>query len=91
MSKKSASPAHSSPLHREVSAGELSEHLSETDTNAIKHRSSSSNVVPSAGSAGTTPTCSKGHPSVPPLSQPLLEGRVAGSEMTAIQEERELG
>ncbi|RYP80218.1 hypothetical protein DL769_002576 [Monosporascus sp. CRB-8-3] len=91
MSKKSTSPAHSSPLHRGVSAGELSEHPSETDTNTIKHRSSSSNVGASGGSAGTTSTGSKGHPSVPPLSQPLLEGGVAGSEMTAIQEERELG
>ncbi|KAI1080272.1 hypothetical protein F5B20DRAFT_106568 [Whalleya microplaca] len=87
-SKKSNSPVHSSPLQREVSTGEISEQPSETDTTTTVNRSSSSSAVPSAGSASTTPTGSKGF-SVPPLSQPLLEGGALGGEMTAIQEERE--
>ncbi|KAI1501537.1 PAS domain-containing protein [Biscogniauxia marginata] len=87
-SKKSNSPVHSSPLQREVSTGETSEHPSETDTSTINRSSASSSVVPSSGSTGTTPTGSKGL-SRPPPSQPLLEGGAACSEMTAIQEERE--
>ncbi|KAI5925609.1 PAS domain-containing protein [Camillea tinctor] len=89
-SKKSNSPVHSSPLQREVSTGEGSEQPSETDTNTTLNRSSTnSSVVPSNGSTGTTPTGSKGF-SMPPPSQPLLEGGALRSEMTAIQEEREV-
>ncbi|KAI0005216.1 hypothetical protein F4779DRAFT_630193 [Xylariaceae sp. FL0662B] len=87
-SKKSNSPVHSSPLQREVSTGEISEQPSETDTNTTVNRSSGSSMVPSIGSATTTPTGTKGF-TMPPLSQPLLEGGALGSEMTAIQEERE--
>ncbi|KAI1340656.1 PAS domain-containing protein [Xylariaceae sp. FL0016] len=90
-SKKSSSPQHASPLHREVSTGEVSEQPSETDTNTTMNRSSTgSSVVPStSNSTGNTPT-SKNF-SQPPPSQPLLEGGVPapGSGMTAIQEERE--
>ncbi|KAI1491729.1 PAS domain-containing protein [Biscogniauxia mediterranea] len=89
-SKKSNSPVHSSPLQREVSTGETSEQPSETDTNNTLNRSSAnSSVGPSNGSTGTTPTGSKAF-SMPPPSQPLLEGGSLRSEMTAIQEEREL-
>ncbi|KAI5855046.1 hypothetical protein GGS23DRAFT_447531 [Durotheca rogersii] len=93
-SKKSNSPVHSSPLQREVptaiSAGEVIEQPSETDTGTTLNRSSSSSVVvPSTSSVNTTPTTSRGL-SIPPPSQPLLEGGAIGGEMTAIQEEREV-
>ena len=94
MSKKSTSPVHSSPLHREVPAVDVgSEKPSETNTNATLNRSSSSSVAPtpSGGSAGSTPTGTKGHFSMPPPSQPLLAGGTGSNDMTAIQEERELG
>ncbi|KAH9904582.1 PAS domain-containing protein [Xylariomycetidae sp. FL2044] len=90
-SKKSNSPVHSSPLyremstHREVSTGDVSEQASETDTNPMVHRTPGTSV-PTSNT--TTPTGSKAL-SMPPPSQPLLEGGAAGSEMTAIQEERE--
>ncbi|KAK8076178.1 putative white collar 1 protein [Apiospora phragmitis] len=71
-SKKSTSPVHSSPLQREVSTGEISEHPSESDSMTTANRSHSSSAGPGT-SAGTTPTALKG-PSKPPLSQPLLEG-----------------
>ncbi|KAI8627511.1 PAS domain-containing protein [Xylariaceae sp. FL1651] len=88
-SKKSNSPVHASPLHREISTGEVSEHPSETDTTPSLNRSSTnSSMAPSTGSAGTTPTGAKGL-SMPPPSQPLLAGGAASNEMTAIQEERE--
>ncbi|KAK6080045.1 white collar-1 (GATA zinc finger) [Seiridium cupressi] len=86
-SKKSASPVHASPLTREVSAGEVSEHPSETDSAGNANRSLGSSVDPNT-SAGTTPTAMKG-PSKPPLSQPLLEGGAESGQMSAIREERE--
>ncbi|KAL7619983.1 hypothetical protein AAE478_010531, partial [Parahypoxylon ruwenzoriense] len=91
-SKKSNSPVHSSPLQREVPTAipvvEVNEQPSETETNTTANRSSASSVIPSAGSISTTPTGSRGF-SMPPPSQPLLEGGAIGGEMTAIQEERE--
>ncbi|KAI0382613.1 hypothetical protein F5Y04DRAFT_49310 [Hypomontagnella monticulosa] len=88
-SKKSNSPVHSSPLQREVPTAEMTEQPSETDTTTTMNRSSGSSVVPSAGSVNTTPSVSRGF-SMPPPSQPLLGSGVIGSEMTAIQEEREV-
>ncbi|CAJ2508816.1 Uu.00g138420.m01.CDS01 [Anthostomella pinea] len=89
-SKKSASPVHASSLQREVSTGEISEQPPESDTNTTPNRSSTTpSGVPSSGSTGTTPTNPKAF-SMPPPSQPLLEGGVGGNEMTAIQEEREV-
>ncbi|KAK6851953.1 hypothetical protein PG995_012078 [Apiospora arundinis] len=86
-SKKSTSPVHSSPLQREVSTGDVSEHPSETDSMTTAQRSLSSSA--GAGtSAGTTPTAMKG-PSKPPLSQPLLEGGAESGPMASIREERE--
>ncbi|KAI0475035.1 PAS domain-containing protein [Xylariaceae sp. FL0804] len=72
-----------------------SEHASDADTsNSVilnnNNRSASSSVVPSIGSTGTTPKGSGGF-SIPPPSQPMLEGGAPSSEMTAIQEEREVG
>ncbi|KAK7937685.1 uncharacterized protein PG986_014553 [Apiospora aurea] len=86
-SKKSTSPVHSSPLQREVSTGEISDHPSETDSMTTAQRSHSSSAGPGT-SAGTTPTASKG-PSKPPLSQPLLEGGAESGPMASIREERE--
>lgn len=86
-SKKSSSPVHASPLTREVSAGEVSEQPSETDSAGTANRSLSSGAGPPT-SAGTTPTAAKG-PSKPPLSQPLLEGGADGGQMAPIREERE--
>ncbi|KAK9783534.1 putative White collar 1 protein [Seiridium cardinale] len=86
-SKKSASPVHASPLTREVSAGDVSEHPSETDSAGTANRSLGSSVDPNT-SAGTTPTALKGS-SKPPLSQPLLEGGAESGQMSAIREERE--
>ncbi|KAI1262015.1 PAS domain-containing protein [Xylariaceae sp. FL1019] len=84
-SKKSNSPVHASPLHREVSTGELSE----ASTNTTMNRSSTgSSVPPSMGSAGTTPT-GKVLSSMPPPSKPLLAGGASCNDMTAIEEERE--
>ncbi|KAI1371891.1 hypothetical protein F4677DRAFT_278942 [Hypoxylon crocopeplum] len=88
-SRKSNSPVHSSPLQREVPTIEINEQPSETDTNVTANRLSGSSVVPSAGNASTTPTGPRGF-SIPPPSQPLLEGGVIGSEITTIQEEREV-
>ncbi|KAI0018160.1 hypothetical protein F4780DRAFT_781594 [Xylariomycetidae sp. FL0641] len=92
-SRKSNSPVHSSPLQREVSTGEISEQPSESDTNAsttMNRSSTGSSVGPSLGSAGTTPTGGSKCPSMPPPSQPLLEGGAAGGELAAIQEEKEV-
>lgn len=88
-SKKSNSPVHSSPLQREVPTGEMTEQPSETDTTTTVNRSSGSSVVPSAGSVNTASSVSRGF-SMPPPSQPLLGSGGIGSEMTAIQEEREV-
>ncbi|OTB17725.1 hypothetical protein K445DRAFT_261779 [Daldinia sp. EC12] len=90
-SKKSNSPVHSSPLQREVPTHEISmvEQPSETDTGTTMNRSSGSNVIPSTGSISTTSSGSRGY-SMPPPSLPLLGGGAVGSEMTAIQEEREV-
>ncbi|KAK6953172.1 blue light receptor [Daldinia eschscholtzii] len=90
-SKKSNSPVHSSPLQREVPTSEISmvEQPSETDTGTTINRSSGSNVIPSTGSISTTSSGSRGY-SMPPPSLPLLGGGAVGSEMTAIQEEREV-
>lgn len=89
ISRKSTSPVHSSSLQREISTGDVSEQPSENDTDPFISRSSSSSAVPSSGSTGATPVASKTHPSMPPPSQPLLEGGAIHSGMTAIQEERE--
>ncbi|KAI1803552.1 PAS domain-containing protein [Daldinia bambusicola] len=90
-SKKSNSPVHSSPLQREMPTSEMSivEQPSETDTGTTVNRPSGSNIVPGTGSISTTPSGSRGY-SMPPPSLPLLGGGVVGSEMTAIQEEREV-
>ncbi|KAI0803427.1 PAS domain-containing protein [Xylaria sp. FL0064] len=88
-SKKSNSPVHASPLHQEVSAGEVQKRSSEAKSTPILHRSSTtSNMATRSSSTGATPPGNMGM-SMPPPSQPLLEGGVNSSEMTAIQEERE--
>ncbi|KAI1659415.1 PAS domain-containing protein [Daldinia decipiens] len=90
-SKKSNSPVHSSPLQREVPTNEMGviEQPSETGASTTANRSSGSNVVTSTGGANTTPSNSRVF-SMPPPSLSLLGGGVVGSEMTAIQEEREV-
>lgn len=88
-SKKSSSPNHTSLLQREVTFGEARERSSEGKPVPLLHRSSTSSSMPtSTSSAGATPTGNKG-PSMPPPSQPLLGGSTNGTEMSAIQEERE--
>ncbi|KAI1385303.1 uncharacterized protein F4822DRAFT_340771 [Hypoxylon trugodes] len=88
-SKKSNSPVHSSPLQRELPTVEITEQPSETDTSTTVNRSSGSSAVPTPSSVNTTPTGSRAF-TMPPPSQPLLGSGVIGSEMTAIQEEREV-
>ncbi|KAI0106310.1 hypothetical protein F4776DRAFT_668412 [Hypoxylon sp. NC0597] len=88
-SKKSNSPVHSSPLQREMPTGEMNEQSSDTNINTAVNRSSGAGVVSNAGSVSTTPTGSRTF-SMPPPSQPLLGNSVISSEMTAIQEEREV-
>ncbi|KAI1175330.1 PAS domain-containing protein [Nemania sp. FL0916] len=84
-SKKSTSPLHASPLHREISISEASDAKNPPTLN----RSSTGSSIPTSNSSvAVTPTGIKG-PSMPPPSQPLLGCGVNGNEMTAIQEERE--
>ncbi|KAI0424894.1 PAS domain-containing protein [Xylaria sp. FL1042] len=88
-SKKSNSPVHASPLHQEVSAGEAQGRLSEAKSTPTLNRSSTTSSMPTRSiSTGATPPGMMGM-SMPPPSQPLLEGGVNSNEMTAIQEERE--
>ncbi|KAI0206024.1 PAS domain-containing protein [Astrocystis sublimbata] len=90
-SKKSTSPIHASPLHQKVSVDEKYERFSEPKSTPNFNRSSTTSSMPTSNtsSAGATPTGSKG-PSMPPPSQPLLEGGTNGNDMTAIQEEWEV-
>ncbi|KAI0443083.1 hypothetical protein F4803DRAFT_337245 [Xylaria telfairii] len=90
-SKKSTSPVHASPLHREVSIEKGHEHPSEPKPTPNLHRSSTSSSIQTGNtsSAGATPVGTKG-PSMPPPSQPLLGSGTNNNEMTAIQEEREV-
>lgn len=83
-SKKSNSPIHSSPLHREVTEA--------TPTGGEATPTPASTT--STDEASTTPPNGGGGLNVgPPQSRPLLEGGSghggSGMEMTAIQEERE--
>ncbi|KAH8653308.1 PAS domain-containing protein [Xylariales sp. PMI_506] len=79
-SKKSTSPVHSSPLHREVSAGESSTQPSEAESKLAGGKTINPSVSPNTGPA---------FPSKPPLSQPLLAGGADGGQMAPIREERE--
>ncbi|KAI1442285.1 hypothetical protein ABKA04_004514 [Annulohypoxylon sp. FPYF3050] len=88
-SKKSNSPVHSSPLQREMPTSEITEQPSEVDGGAVVNRPSGPNMIPSTNSISTTPTGSRPF-SMPPPSQPLLGTGAISSEMTAIQEEREV-
>jgi PAS domain S-box-containing protein len=103
-SKKSNSPIHSSPLHREVSSDlpslESSKTVSATtprSTTASEDQYITPSQVPSTPAAisGATKTGvgAAGTHFNPPQSRPLLEGGSGrgggGMEMTAIQEERE--
>ncbi|OTA99330.1 hypothetical protein M426DRAFT_48584, partial [Hypoxylon sp. CI-4A] len=83
-SKKSNSPIHSSPLQREVPTSELKEPPLESDFNIVTN-----SIVPGVGGISTTPTGSRNF-SMPPPSQLLLGSGAISSEMTAIQEEREV-
>ncbi|EOO02574.1 putative white collar 1 protein [Phaeoacremonium minimum UCRPA7] len=90
-SKKSTSPNHSSPLHREVTTS--TDATGDTEMTPVDdNRRSSSSGSTGNGSATATPSGAKGH-SVPPQSQPLLAGGSGlggmGMGMTAISEERE--
>ena len=90
-SKKSTSPIHSSPLHREVTTS--TDATGDTEMTPVDdNRRSSSSGSTGNGSATATPSGAKGH-SVPPQSQPLLAGGSGlggmGMGMTAISEERE--
>ncbi|KAI1288814.1 PAS domain-containing protein [Xylaria venustula] len=87
-SKKSNSPVHASPLHQGVSATETQGRPSDAkSTPGLNRPSANSNLLGRTG--GATPSGTMGQ-SMPPPSQPLLEGGVTSNEMTAIQEEREL-
>ena len=88
-SKKSASPIHSSPLHKEVNGKDPSilGRVTDTDLNFNSMPRSVPNPELTNGSAPSTDT-TKSH--IPPPSQPLLEGGAPGSSMPAIQEEREI-
>ncbi|KAI0503322.1 PAS domain-containing protein [Xylaria bambusicola] len=89
-SKKSSSPVHASPLHQELSAGEVQRRPSEAKSTPTLTRSSTNSSMPTrSSSTGVTPPAIMGM-SMPPPSQPLLEGGVNSNEMTAIQEEREV-
>ncbi|KAI2471176.1 hypothetical protein F4781DRAFT_144416 [Annulohypoxylon bovei var. microspora] len=88
-SKKSNSPVHSSPLQREMPTSEITEQPSEADINTAMNRSSGPSMVSGTGNISTTPTGSRPF-SMPPPSQPLLGTGALSSEMTAIQEEREV-
>ncbi|TRX95887.1 hypothetical protein FHL15_003029 [Xylaria flabelliformis] len=90
-SKKSTSPVHASPLHREVSMDEGLERSSEPKTtpNLTRSSTNSSMQTSNTGSASATPIGTKAS-SMPPPSQPLLTGGTNSNDMTAIQEEREI-
>lgn len=93
-SKKSNSPIHSSPLHRDRPEGTTPPHRTEAAESSQNPGATGSIGSPShpAGTASSASPTSKTH-SMPPPSQPLLEGGSgaggSGMEMTSIIEERE--
>ncbi|KAI0969082.1 PAS domain-containing protein [Xylaria arbuscula] len=88
-SKKSNSPVHASPLHQEVSGIKTQGRPSEAKPATTLNRPpTNSSMLARSTSAGATSPGTMGQ-SMPPPSQPLLEGGVTSNEMTAIQEERE--
>ncbi|KAH7029320.1 PAS domain-containing protein [Microdochium trichocladiopsis] len=90
-SKKSASPIHSSPLHKEVNSKDAS--ILGRGSEADPSFNNMVRSVPNTDAAQSDISADPNNPPkshVPPPSQPLLEGGAAGSAMTAIQEEREV-
>ncbi|KAK2612218.1 hypothetical protein QQS21_001794 [Conoideocrella luteorostrata] len=87
-SRKSASPIHSSPLHKELSEATNPRALS-SDTNGDKEAipSQLGNHVGNNGQQSTL--AQKSNIAMPPPSQPSLSGGVTGSSMTSIREEHE--
>ncbi|KAJ6439945.1 GATA transcription factor LreA [Purpureocillium lavendulum] len=97
-SKKSASPIHSSPLHREVSSETPNPHAGTANNNATGATDRNASIDPTQLTSKGSATAMSGAPSatgqnptaaMPPPSQPSLSGGAPGSSMTSIQEERE--
>ncbi|KAI7921622.1 hypothetical protein M9X92_005272 [Pyricularia oryzae] len=88
-SRKSNSPSHQSPLQREFSSDGNAANNSPSSNQAVV--ASASDAADAGSSAGVTPTIGVSQGSMPPQSQPLLEGgsgyRGGGMEMTSICEE----
>ncbi|KAJ9130272.1 White collar 1 protein [Pleurostoma richardsiae] len=89
-SKKSNSPAHSSPLQRELIDGEPSAFGEMRPSRSSSATSAGSNNASTAVPPGAS---SKSHHTMPPPSQPLLDGgsgfRGTAMEMTFTRETRE--
>ncbi|KAK0384244.1 hypothetical protein NLU13_8332 [Sarocladium strictum] len=89
-SKKSASPIHSSPLHKEMSSDAPTSHTNgDGALNANGQPTKSPAHSGSAPSGAASATGVKPSSMMPPPSQPSLHGGVQGSGMTSIREERE--
>lgn len=91
-SKKSASPIHSSPLHREFSGDTPKSHTpnSLSNINPVELNSSPTDVnMTMAGSGAPSAMGQKLLGTMPPPSQPSLSGGAQGPGMTSIREERE--
>ncbi|KHO01137.1 white collar 1 [Metarhizium album ARSEF 1941] len=90
-SKKSASPIHSSPLHKELSSENPS---SQTvgfrgDSDGSDRLSSMQLLGHTTNEAPEISSAQRQTMAMPPPSQPSLSSGVAGSGMTSIREERE--
>lgn len=88
LSKKSASPIHSSPLHKDLSADTPPSQAASIDgtASAVPALSSGKEAHPATTTTSGAQS-QKSYAMLPPPSQPSLEGGAAGSAMTSIQEE----
>ncbi|KAL2210648.1 hypothetical protein CC79DRAFT_1287261 [Sarocladium strictum] len=87
-SKKSASPIHSSPLHKELSSETPNPHANgDGGTSGKPNKSPGHPGAAASGAASATGV--KSTSMMPPPSQPSLHGGILGSNMTSIREERE--
>ncbi|KAG6040770.1 hypothetical protein E4U41_007145 [Claviceps citrina] len=93
-SKKSASPIHSSPLHREIcleTPNARTANTAQSDTIGAEEDDTTPVGTPAGNGGQQYNMTPKSSTAMPPPSQPSLSGGVAGSAMTSIKEERETG
>ncbi|KAG6004337.1 hypothetical protein E4U21_001150 [Claviceps maximensis] len=92
-SKKSASPIHSSPLHKELSMEtpnpRAANNTAQLDASGVEEGDTTPVRTPTGHNGQQYNLSQKSSNAMPPPSQPSLSGGVAGSGMTSIREERE--